>query len=145
MEQYFLWYKSLHVIAVISWMAAIFYLPRLFAYHASVEKGSDSDKIFQLMEVRLLRIIMNPAMIITYISGFMISYIYGIKALGGWFHIKLTCVLLLTIFHGLLAKWRKDFTIGKNKYSSRFYKIVNEIPTILMIIIVIMVIIKPFE
>jgi putative membrane protein len=110
-----------------------------------VAYGSDSDKMLQVMELRLLRLIMNPAMIITYISGCLIAYIYGLEALGGWFHIKLTCVILMTIFHGLCARWRKDFAASNNKHSAGFYRVANEVPTLLMIIIVIMVILKPFE
>ena len=145
MEDYFLWYKTLHVIAVISWMAAILYMPRLFAYHTKVAINSEADKLFQLMEYRLLKIIMTPAMICTYIFGLLMAYIYGLEALGVWFHIKMLAVLGLTIFHGLLAKWRKDFANGKNENSERFYKLINEVPTLFMIISVAMVIVKPFE
>ena len=140
-----MWYKALHVISVIAWMAAILYMPRLFVYHSQVAVGSESDKIFQIMEQKLLRIIMNPAMIVTYISGGVIAYIYGLAALGGWFHIKLTCVILMSIFHAMLAKYRKNFINGNNKHSAKFYRWINEVPTILMIIIVIMVVVKPFE
>ena len=145
MEEYFLWYKAIHVIAVISWMAAMLYMPRLFVYHCKAKQGSEMDKTFQMMEYRLLRYIMTPSMIITYIFGSLVAYIYGIEALGIWFHIKCTAVIGLTIFHGLLAKWRKDFMKGKNKHSETFYRVMNEVPTFLMIIAVIMVIIKPFD
>ncbi|GAB4162447.1 MAG: protoporphyrinogen oxidase HemJ [Rickettsiaceae bacterium] len=145
MEDYFLWYKAVHVIAVISWMAAMLYMPRLFVYHTSAEVGSDMDKMFQTMEIRLLRVIMNPAMIITYIFGLLIAYIYGMEALGVWFHVKMLVVAGLTVFHGFLAKWRKDFAQGNNKHSEKFYRLVNEVPTFLMVVAVIMVIVKPFE
>ena len=145
MENYFLWYKAIHVIAVISWMAAMFYMPRLFVYHTKAEVGSEMDKTFQLMEHKLLKIIMTPSMISTYFFGILIAYIYGFVALGVWFHIKMTAVLGLTIFHGLLAKWRKDFINGNNNHSEKFYRLMNEIPPILMIVAVIMVIVKPFE
>lgn len=145
MEEYFLWYKVAHIIAVISWMAGLLYLPRLFVYHSNVTRGSETDLLFQTMEMRLLRWIMNPAMIATYIFGILISYIYGFEALGVWFHIKVTAVLALSAFHGFLAKCRKDFVKGTNKRSANFFRIINEVPTILMIIIVIMVIVKPFE
>lgn len=145
MEEYFLWYKVAHVIAVISWMAGLLYLPRLFVYHTNVTRGSEADMLFQTMEMRLLRWIMNPAMIATYVFGILISYIYGLEALGVWFHIKLTAVLALSAFHGFLAKCRKDFAAGINSRSANFFRIINEVPTILMIIIVIMVIVKPFE
>ena len=145
MASYYEWFKAAHIISVICWMAGLLYLPRIYAYHTSVKAGSESDLIFQTMERRLLRIIMNPSMIIVYVFGIINAHIYGFVALGVWFHIKMLCVLILTIFHGLLAKWRKDFINGKNKHSARFYKIINEIPTVLMIIAVIMVVVKPFE
>jgi putative membrane protein len=145
MEDYFMWYKAIHVISVISWMAAMFYMPRLFVYHTRAETGSEMDKTFQIMEHKLLKIIMTPSMILTYFFGILIAYIYGFVALGVWFHIKMTAVIGLTIFHGLLAKWRKDFINGNNHHSENFYRLMNEIPPILMIIAVIMVIVKPFE
>jgi len=145
MSNYYLWFKAFHVVSVISWMVGLLYLPRLYAYHTRVEKGSEMDKMFQLMESRLLRIIMNPAMISTYAFGIANSYIYGLVALGKWFHIKMLAVLGLTIFHGLLARWRKDFANGNNIHSEKFFRIANELPTIMMIIAVFMVIIKPFD
>lgn len=145
MEDYFLWYKSIHIISVISWMAGMLYLPRLFMYHTKAKHGSDMDKMFQVMERRLLRIIINPAMLLTYFFGLLTAYIYGFVALGIWFHLKMLLVLLLTAFHGFLAKCRKDFANGKNKHSAKFYKIINEVPTILMVFIVILVVVKPFE
>lgn len=145
MEEYFLWYKAIHVISVISWMAGILYMPRLFVYHSRAKKGSEMDKTFQVMERKLLRFIMNPAMISSYIFGLLTAYIYGFVALGMWFHLKMLAILLLTVFHGFLAKWRKDFEKGKNTRSENFYRMANEIPTILMIISVLLVIIKPFE
>lgn len=145
MEDYFIWYKTIHVISVISWMAAIFYLPRLFAYHSKVEIGSEIDKTFQVMERRLLKIIMTPAMLSTYIFGLLTAYVYGFVGLGVWFHIKMLAVLGLTIMHGVCAKWVKDFAKGENKHSEKFYRMANEVPTILMIVAVTMVIVKPFE
>jgi putative membrane protein len=142
---YYDWYKAVHIIAVISWMAAIFYMPRLFVYHTRAEIGSEMDKTFQIMEHKLLRIIMTPSMIVTYIFGFINAYIYGFAALGTWFHIKMTAVLCLTVIHGMLAKWRKDFLIGENKHSERFFRIINEVPVLFMVIAVVMVIVKPFE
>lgn len=145
MEDYLIWYKTIHVISVISWMAAIFYLPRLFVYHSKVELGSEMDKTFQIMERRLLKIIMTPAMLLTYIFGLLTAYVYGVVALGVWFHIKMLAVLGLTIMHGLCAKWVKDFAKGENNHSEKFYRMANEVPTILMILAVTMVIVKPFE
>lgn len=145
MANYYLWFKAFHVVSVISWMAGLLYLPRLYAYHTRVEKGSHTDKMFQTMERRLLRIIMNPAMISTYVFGLINSYIYGLVALGIWFHIKMAAVLSLTIFHGLLARWRKNFVDGNNTHSEQFFRIANEFPAIMMVIAVLMVIIKPFD
>lgn len=145
MADYYDWFKALHIIFVISWMAGIFYLPRLYVYHTKVKVGSEQDKMFQTMERKLLRIIMNPAMIGTYIFGLKNAYIYGLEALGIWFHIKMTAVIGLTIVHGLLARWRKDFEAGKNKHSERFYRYFNEVPAVLMVIAVFMVVLKPFE
>ncbi|MCC8483572.1 MAG: protoporphyrinogen oxidase HemJ [Rickettsia endosymbiont of Labidopullus appendiculatus] len=145
MASYYLWFKAFHLISAISWMVGLLYLPRLYVYHSRVAVGSESDKTFQLMESKLLRIIMNPAMISTYSLGIINSYIYGLVALGTWFYIKMTAVLGITIFHGLLSRWRKNFVDGKNNHSEKFYRMVNEVPALLMIIAVIMVIVKPFD
>ncbi len=145
MDKYYLWFKSLHLFFVISWMVGMLYLPRIYAYHATVQIGSNEDKIFQVMEYKLLKIIMNPSMILSYLFGFINAYLYGFVALGIWFHIKFTAVILLTAMHGLFAKYRKDFANGKNKKSSRFYKIINEVPAVLMLIAIVMVIVKPLE
>ncbi|UCM85342.1 MULTISPECIES: protoporphyrinogen oxidase HemJ [Rickettsieae] len=145
MASYYLWFKAFHLISAISWMVGLLYLPRLYVYHSRVAVGSESDKTFQLMESKLLRIIMNPAMISTYTLGIINSYIYGLVALGTWFYIKMTAVLCITIFHGLLSRWRKNFVDGKNNHSEKFYRMVNEVPALLMIIAVIMVIVKPFD
>ncbi|MGX6960050.1 MAG: protoporphyrinogen oxidase HemJ [Rickettsia endosymbiont of Pentastiridius leporinus] len=145
MASYYLWFKSIHLISAICWIAGLLYLPRIYAYHSKVKIGSEMDKTFQIMELRLLRIIMNPAMISTFIFGLINAYIYGFVALGVWFHVKILAVLVLVIFHGLLARWRKDFAKGKNLHSEKFYRVINEVPTICMIIAVIMVIVKPFD
>ncbi|MCC8416851.1 MAG: protoporphyrinogen oxidase HemJ [Rickettsia endosymbiont of Gnoriste bilineata] len=145
MASYYLWFKAFHLISAISWMVGLLYLPRLYVYHSRVAVGSESDKTFQLMESKLLRIIMNPAMISTYTLGIINSYIYGLVALGTWFYIKMTVVLCITIFHGLLSRWQNNFVDGKNNHSEKFYRMVNEVPALLMIIAVIMVIVKPFD
>jgi putative membrane protein len=142
---YYEWFQALHVISVISWMAGLFYLPRLYVYHTRAEIGSDMDKTFQEMELKLLRVIINPAMILTLVFGLITAHIYGFKALGLWFHIKMTAVLLLLVFHGMLARYRKDFAKGQNKHSEKFYRIINEVPVVLMIVAVTMVVLKPFE
>ena len=145
MSDYYEWFKAFHIIAVIAWMAGIFYLPRLYVYHTRAKIGSEMDKTFQVMEYRLLKFIMNPAMIATYLFGFLVAYIYGFKALGGWFHVKMLMVLIITIMHGFMACWRKDFVNGTNKHSEHFYRIANEVPTIAVMVAVIMVVLKPFE
>ena len=145
MANYYMWFKAMHIIAIISWMAGIFYLPRLYVYHTRAQAGSEMDKTFQIMEAKLLRVIMNPAMIMSYVFGLLNAYIYGIPALGVWFHIKMGAVIGLTIMHGLLARWRKDFAAGNNKHSEKFYRIINEVPVIFMVIAVFMVVVKPFE
>ena len=145
MAEYYSWYKAIHVISVIFWMAGLLYLPRIFVYHTKAEVGSEMDITFQTMERRLLRIIMNPALLSTYVFGLMNAYIYGFVALGGWFHIKMTAVAALTIMHMYLSKCRKDFTRGENKHTEKFYRIINEVPALLIIVAVIMVIVKPFE
>lgn len=134
--------KILHIVAVISWLSGLLYLPRIFVYHAQVARGSETDKIFQTMERKLLRYIMNPAMILTFIFGLYLASEIGFEFV--WLHIKLTLVAILLIYHHLLSRWRKDFEKGQNKHSEKFYRIINEVPIILIIAIVALVILKPF-
>jgi len=134
--------KICHIVAVISWLAGLLYLPRIFVYHTQVAFGSESDKIFQQMEYRLLRYIMNPAMILTLVFGFYLASEIGFEFI--WLHIKITLVFLLVGYQHFLSRCRKNFAAGKNKYSTKFYRIINEVPTILMIAIVALVILKPF-
>lgn len=141
---HYLWIKAFHIISVIAWMAGMFYLPRLFAYHADAEKGSDKSETFKVMERRLLRIIINPAMIAAFVFGTMMIIANPGLLQTPWFHAKLTLVLLMTAVHGLLARWRKVFMRDENTRPAKFYKIWNEVPTVLMIIIVILAIVKPF-
>lgn len=140
------WIEAFHIIAVIAWMAGMLYLPRLYVYHAGVAPDSAEAALFTVMERRLLRAIINPAMIAVFILGSLLALTPGAVdwSSDGWFHVKLTAVLLLAAFHGLLARWRKEFERGVNKRSPRFYRMVNEIPTVLMILIVIMVVVRPF-
>lgn len=138
-----LWLKALHIVAVISWMAGLLYLPRLFVYHSQVAAGSEAGELFKVMERRLLKIIMNPAMLIAWILGLWLAILQG-NFSDGWFHVKLLLVVVMTIFHMVLGKWRKEFATGSNSRSQRFYRFANEIPTVLMIIIVIVVVLKPF-
>jgi len=137
--------KAFHVIAIIAWMAGLLYLPRLFVYHADSPKGSQQSETFKVMERRLLRIITTPAMIASWVFGLILAFSGLINwSADGWFHLKLALVILLSAFHGFLAKWTKDFAQDRNTHPARFYRMVNEIPTVLMIAIVILVIVQPF-
>jgi len=141
----YLWYKALHIISVISWMAGMLYLPRLFVYHANCKKKSEASEMLKIMERRLLKIIINPAMILSFVFGILIilsDVSYYMKS--GWLHTKLLMVLILTAIHVYLAKTVKAFALDQNNKSDKFYRILNEGPTILMIIIVILVVVKPF-
>tara|TARA_A100001391_G_C5035154_1_gene269397 strand:- start:184 stop:642 length:459 start_codon:yes stop_codon:yes gene_type:complete len=141
------WTKSLHVISVIAWMAGLFYLPRLFVYHAEkVGTGTETDALFQTMEYRLLRAIMNPAMIATWVLGLGLVFTPGVVYWGDvWPWIKAAAVLVMTWFHHWLAWRRKDFAKGENTRSGRSYRIWNEVPTVLLIVIVVSVIARPFS
>lgn len=139
----YLWIKALHVVAVISWLAALLYLPRLMVYHCGAETGSAQSETFKVMERRLLRAIANPAMIVAWLTGLWLAYEAGLFR-AGWLHGKLALVLLLSAVHGLNARWVKDFALDRNARSAGFYRAVNEVPTLLMIGIVILVIVKPF-
>lgn len=137
------WAKALHIIAVISWMAGMLYLPRLFVYHCDAEIGSKQSETFKVMERRLLKAIINPAMIATWILGLYLAWSGGWFT-SGWFHAKLLLVLLMSGVHGFLTSRVRDFALDRNTRSQKFYKIINEVPTILMILIVILVVVKPF-
>ncbi len=139
------WIKALHVIAVISWMAGMLYLPRLFVYHVEAAPGSDKSDTFKVMERRLLRAIINPAMGLAWIFGLLMLATPGIVDWSeGWIYVKLVAVVLMSGLHGQLSRWRKDFEADRNRRSARFYRLANEVPTVLLIVIVIMVIVKPF-
>jgi protoporphyrinogen IX oxidase len=144
LQQHVQWIKALHVIAVISWMAGLLYLPRLFVYHADADKGSELAETLKIMERRLLRLIMNPAMIAVWVFGICLVYASPALLKEGWLHGKLALVLGLTVFHHLLARWRKTFVKDLNERPAKFYRRVNEVPTLLMIGIVILVIVRPF-
>jgi putative membrane protein len=139
------WIKAFHIVAVIAWMAGLLYLPRLFVYHSAAEHGSPQAETFIVMERRLLRGIMNPAMIAVYVLGILLSLTPGIVDWGqSWIHAKLALVIGLTVYHHLLARWRKDLAAGRNRRPARFYRIVNEVPTVVLIAIVVLVVVKPF-
>jgi putative membrane protein len=137
------WFKAFHVVAVISWMAGMLYLPRLFVYHCGAEKGSRQSETFKVMERRLLRGILNPAMVASWALGLWIVYDGGWIS-APWLHVKLLLVVALSAVHGMLARWTADFAADRNRHSERFYRIVNEVPAVLMVGIVIMAVIKPF-
>jgi protoporphyrinogen IX oxidase len=137
------WIKALHVIAVISWMAGMLYLPRLFVYHCEAEVGSKQSETFKVMEWRLLKVIINPAMIIAWLAGLYLAW-SGHWYTSGWFHAKLTLVVILSGLHGFFSRWVRDFAADRNTRSQKFYRLINEVPTVMMIFIVILVIVKPF-
>jgi putative membrane protein len=142
---FYLWIKAFHVIAMVAWMAGLFYLPRLYVYHCMLVRGSTESERFKVMERRLLKQIMLPAMIATWTCGVLLAMTPGVIAgQTGWWHVKLACVILMSGFHGAMSKWRRDFMEDRNTRSQRFYRLANEIPTLLLVIIVIMVIVKPF-
>jgi protoporphyrinogen IX oxidase len=139
------WIKAFHVIAVIAWLSGLLYLPRLYVYHCEVKPGSAESERFKVMERRLLRQIMLPAMIAVWLLGLLLVFTPGvIDWHAGWWHVKLTLVVLLSGFHGAASRWRRDFLEDRNTRSQRFYRIANEVPTVLMVVIVIMVIVRPF-
>ena len=141
----FLWIKAAHVVVVISWMAGLLYLPRLFVYHCDAETESDQAETLKIMERRLLRGIMNPAMVLALVlGGWMLATPGVVVWSAGWIWVKLVAVGGLVFLHHLLGRWRKDFLTDDNKHTVRFYRITNEVPAGLMLIIVVMVIVKPF-
>jgi putative membrane protein len=137
------WLLVLHLLSLISWMAALFYLPRLFVYHVESGLQSPQAQTFQVMERRLLRGIATPAMVATWIFGLWLAAQGGWFA-AGWLHAKILLVILMSAFHGVCVRWMRDLAAGKSAHSARFFRIVNEVPTVLLILIVILVVIKPF-
>jgi putative membrane protein len=139
------WIKAFHVISMIAWMAGLFYLPRLYVYHCDVARGSAESERFKVMERRLSKQITTPAMISTWSFGVLLVLTPGVVDWNaGWWHVKLLAVILLSGFHGAASKWRRDFLEDRNTRPQRFYRIANEVPTLLMMVIVIMVIARPF-
>jgi len=137
------WIKAFHVVAVISWMAGMLYLPRLMVYHAEAQIGSIQSETFKVMERRLLKGIINPAMIVTWVLGLYLAWsVFGFK--GGWLHAKILLVLILSGIHGMLVRHVKAFAADKNGKTPRYFRILNEVPAVLMLGIVILVIVKPF-
>jgi len=142
---YFEWLRAFHIISVIAWMAGMLYLPRLFVYHSKAEIGSEMSETFKIMERRLFKIIMNPAMIAAWIFGSLMLYAnWDLYKISGWLHAKLLFVFLMTGIHHLYIKYLKSFAADKNEKSEKFYRILNEVPTIIMFIIVILAVVQPF-
>jgi putative membrane protein len=139
----YLWMKAAHVIAIIAWMAGMLYLPRLFVYHCEAEPGSKQSETFKLMERRLMNVIINPAMTLAWALGLWLAWTGGFFT-SGWFHAKLLLVVALSALHGLLSRCVRDFAADRNRRTQKFYRIINEIPAVLMVGIVILVIVKPF-
>jgi putative membrane protein len=142
-EDYYLWIKAVHVIAVIAWMAGMLYLPRLFVYHAESEPGSAKSETFKVMERRLLNAIINPAMTVAWAAGLWLAWT-GFAFKGGWLHAKLALVIILSGMHGYFSAATRRFAEDRNTQPARHWRIMNEVPTLLMIGIVILVIVKPF-
>jgi len=145
LTQFYPWIKAFHIISVIFWMAGMYYLPRLFVYHTEVEPGSDLSENYKQMEVLLLRRIINPAMMAAWIFGLTLLWLLW-DAIGSdaWLHVKLAAVVVMATYHGFLARWRKAFERDERPFTSRQMRIMNEVPPVLTIVIVIMVIVRPF-
>ena len=141
----FLWIKALHIIAVIAWMAGMLYLPRLFVYHCEAETGSGQSETFKIMERRLLRVIINPAMVAALVfGGILLADLGAEQWRDGWLHAKLALVVALFVMHHLMARWRKAFERDENTRPAKFYRRMNEVPAVLMAAIVILAVVRPF-
>ena len=136
------WFKAFHIIAIIAWMAGMLYLPRLFVYHCGTEIGSQQSETFKVMERRLITVIINPAMVLSWVFGLWLVYEGGFFR-SGWFHGKFVLVLALSGVHGLFVRWVRDFAADQNRHTEKFYRIINEVPTLLIIGIVLLVVLKP--
>ena len=137
------WLLALHIIAVIAWMAGMLYLPRLFVYHCEADVGSIQSETFKVMERRLLKVIINPAMVLTWVLGLLLAW-RGIWFGAPWLHAKLVLVMLMSSVHGVLSKYVREFAADRRRKSRQYFRILNEIPTVLMILIVILAVVKPF-
>lgn len=145
MQEYYLWMKSFHLFMVVSWGAGLFYLPRLLVYHAQVPPGSERDLMLKTMERRLLKIIMNPGIILVFLTGILLLMTPGaVDLTDGWLHLKFFLVFCLCGYHGMCVKYVKQFAIGQNTRTHKFYRLFNEIPPLIFLIIIVLVIVKPF-
>ena len=138
-----IWIKAIHIIAVITWMAGMLYLPRLFVYHTNAPPGSAMSETFKVMERRLLKAIVNPSMVVVFLTGLILAYVTGYWQ-SSWLHAKFTLVLGLAALHGYFARTVRMFATDSNRQSARFFRILNEVPTVLMVLIVLLVVLKPF-
>jgi putative membrane protein len=137
--------KALHLISMVAWFAALFYLPRLYVYHCKASIGSELDQTLQIMERRLLKAIMTPAMVSTWVFGLILLFVYRPDVVSdGWIHVKLLLIVILSGYHGFLSKARKGFVAGANKRSEKFYRLINEVPTVILIAVVFLAVLKPF-
>jgi putative membrane protein len=143
MSDLYSWLKALHILSVVAWMAGMLYLPRLYVYHSSAARGSELSETFKTMERRLLRGIINPAMLATWVFGLLLAWQGNLWG-AHWLHAKLVLVLIMSGLHGFYARWRKQFAADANTHDARFYRIMNELPFVLLIGIVILVVVKPF-
>lgn len=145
LADFYLWTKALHIISMVAWMAGMLYLPRLYVYHCDAEPGSPTSEILKVMERRLLRGIINPAMSATFVFGILLLLTAGIVDWGaGWIWVKLTFVAVLSAIHGLYSNWRRAFAEDRNRHSARVYRIANEVPAVILVVVVIMAVTKPF-
>jgi putative membrane protein len=139
----YIWVVIVHVISIVTWMAGLFYLPRLFVYHAQANATGEPAETFKVMERRLLKAIMNPSMIVAWVLGLALAAHIGALA-QGWFHAKLLLVVIMSVLHMALGKWRKDFEANRNKHDHKFYRIMNEVPTVALVLVIVLVKAKPF-
>ncbi len=145
LSEYYEWIRALHIISVIAWMAGMLYLPRLYVYHCDLDRGSPASEMLKVMERRLLRGIINPAMIATFIFGVLLLFIPGVVDWSaGWVWVKLVMIVGMSWLHGVYSSWQRAFAADRSQYPARVYRIANEGPAVLLVIIVIMVVIKPF-
>ena len=141
--EYYTWIKAIHIMAMVTWMAGLFYLPRLYVYHAYEKPGSATSETFKIMEEKLLRYIMNPSMIITWVGGILLILAVDMDWTQGWWHAKLLFVLLMSGFHGWCAYQRKVFLRDENSKGHKYFRVANEVPTVLFVVIIIMVVVQP--
>jgi len=145
MAEWYPWFKAVHIVSIVAWMAGLFYLPRLFVYHCDVQPGSETGEFFKTMERRLMGAIMRPALVMSLLSGVLLLIVGQFELLQIWVLGKLAAVLLLLLYHGALEVYLRQFAQDMRTKDARFFRVINEVPTILLIIIVVFVVVKPFQ